>query len=165
MAFFKCLINALARYSAGVAIPFRIPEPSTQPVLQPRVELAVLARFGEVRVRLVEDLPRLGRVAFKPTLRLLIVRIVGDVGGWFVCGFERAFAVPAVARAVFVPKRVVDGTRQLDRLKPLVLGFGVGRCGRHPAQVRHDVAVMLKLQPVRRNSALNKKNERKRTRK
>ena len=152
MAFFKCLINALARYSAGVAIPFRIPEPSTQPVLQPRVELAVLARFGEIRVRAVEDLPRFCWVAFESALRLLVVGIAGDIGGWLIGCFERALAVPAVAGAVFVPKRVVDGTRQLDRPKPLVLGFRVGRCGRHPAQVRHDVAVALELQPVRRSS-------------
>ena len=105
-------------------------------------------------MRLVEDLPRLGGVAFEPALRFLVVGIVGDIGGWFVGSFERALAVPAVARAVFVPERVVDGARQLDRPKPLVLGFGVGRCGRHPAQVRQDVAVMLKLQPVRHNSLL-----------
>ena len=105
-------------------------------------------------MRLVEDLPRLGRVAFKPTLRLLIVRIVGDGGDGVVGGFERTLAVPAVARAVLVPERVVDGARQLDRPKALVLGFGVGRCGGHPAQVRQDVAVALKLQPVRCNSLL-----------
>lgn len=40
--------------------------------------------------------------------------------------FERAFAVPAVARAVLVPERVVDGARQLLLSKPLVFGFGVG---------------------------------------
>lgn len=66
--------------------------------------------------------------------------------------FERAFAVPAVARAVFVPERVVDGSCQLLFPKPLVFGFRVGRCGGHPSEVRHDVAVALKLQPVRRNS-------------
>ena len=103
-------------------------------------------------MRLVEDLPRLGRVATESALRLLIVGIAGDGCDGFVGGFERALAVPAVARAVFVPKRVVDGTRQLDRPKPLVLGFGVGRGGGQPAQVGHDVAVALKLQPVRRNS-------------
>ena len=108
-------------------------------------------------MRIVEDLPRLGRVATESTLRLLIVGIVGDGGDGVVGGFERAFAVPAVARAVLVPERVVDGSRQLDRPKPFVFGFGVGRCGGHPAQVRHDVAVALKLQPVRCNSALNKK--------
>ena len=108
-------------------------------------------------MRLVEDLPRLGRVAFKPTLRLLIVRIVGDGGDGVVGGFERTLAVPAVARAVFVPKRVVDGSCQLLLPKPLVLGFGVGRCGGHPAQVRQDVSVAFELQPVRCNSALNKK--------
>ena len=105
-------------------------------------------------MRLVEDLPRLGRVATESTLRLLIVRIVGDGCDGFVGGFERAFAVPAVARAVFVPERVVDGARQLLFPKPLVLGFRVGRCGRHPAQVRQNVAVALELQPVRRNSLL-----------
>lgn len=110
-------------------------------------------------MRLVEDLPRLCRVAAQSALRLLVVGIVGDVGGWFVGGwfvggFERALAVPAVARAVLVPERVVDGARQLLFPKPLVLGFRVGRCGRHPAQVWQDVAVALKLQPVRRNSLL-----------
>ena len=103
-------------------------------------------------MRLVEDLPRLGRVSLESALRLLVVGIVGDIGGWLIGRLERALAVPAVARAVFVPKRVVDGTRQLDRPKPLVLGFGVGRCGGHPAQVRQDVAVALKLQPVRCSS-------------
>lgn len=66
--------------------------------------------------------------------------------------FERALVVPAVVRAVFVPERVVDGARQLDRPKPFVFGFGVGRCGRHPSEVRQDVAVALELQPVRRSS-------------
>lgn len=105
-------------------------------------------------MRLVEDLPRLGGVAFEPALRLLVVGIVGDGGDGVVGGFERALAVPAVARAVLVPERVVDGARQLLFPKPLVLGFRVGRCGRHPAQVWQDVAVALKLQPVRRNSLL-----------
>ena len=103
-------------------------------------------------MRIVEDLPRLGGVAFESALRLLVVGIVGDGGDGFIGCLERALAVPAVARAVFVPERVVDGARQLDRPKPLVLGFRVGRCGGHPAQVRQDVSVMLKLQPVRRNS-------------
>ena len=71
-------------------------------------------------------------------IELLVVGIVGDIGGWFVGGLERALAVPAVARAVLVPERVVDGARQLDRPKPLVFGFRVGRCGGHPAQVRQD---------------------------
>ena len=119
------------------------------------IEPAARAFLGEVRVRLVEDLPRLGRVATESALRLLVVGIVGDVGGWFVGGFERALAVPAVARSVLVPERVVDGARHLLFPKPLVFGFGVGRCGGHPAQVRHDVAVALELQPVRRCSALN----------
>ena len=106
-------------------------------------------------MRLVEDLPRLGGVATESALRLLVVGIVRDVGGWFVCGFERALAVPAVAGAVLVPERVVDGARQLHRPEAFVLGFRVGRCGGHPAQVRHDVAVALELQPVRCCSALN----------
>ena len=119
------------------------------------IEPAACAVLGEVRVRLIEDLPRLGRVATESALRLLVVGIVGDGCDGFVGCLERALAVPAVARAVFVPERVVDGARQLLLPKPLVLGFGVGRCGGHPAEVRHDVAVALELQPVRRNSALN----------
>ena len=103
-------------------------------------------------MRLIEDLPRLGRVSTESALRLLIVRIVGDVGGRLVGGFERALAVPAVARAVLVPERVVDGARQLHRPEAFVFGFGVGRRGGHPAEVRHDVAVALELQPVRRSS-------------
>ena len=103
-------------------------------------------------MRLVEDLPGLGWVALQSALRLLVVGIVGDVGGRFVGGFERALAVPAVARAVFVPERVVDRACLFLLPEAFVFGFGVGRRGGHPAEVRHDVAVALELQPVRRSS-------------
>ena len=115
-------LTSFARHLPGIEPP---PQPACDSSFLP-VKPTACAVLGEVRVRLVEDLPRLGGVAFESALRLLVVGIVGDGGDGFVGGFERAFAVPAVARAVLVPKRVVDGARQLDRPKPFVLGFRVG---------------------------------------
>ena len=62
-------------------------------------------------MRLGEELAGLGGVLIEAGLGAVAAKLIslGDGGGGFVGGFEGALAVPAVAWAVLVPKRVVDG--------------------------------------------------------
>lgn len=62
--------------------------------------------------------------------------------------FERALAVPAVARMVLVPKRVGHGQRELALPEGAVAALGRGRRGGHPTEVGHDIGIADKLLPV-----------------
>ena len=56
------------------------------------------------------------RIVFKPTLRLGRFHVIRTVDR-FISSFERALAVPAVARVMIVPERIIDGQREL--LEPI----------------------------------------------
>ena len=97
-----------------------------------------------------EELPILTRIILQPTLRLVssYLCICRQRSNRVIGRLERAFAVPAVARSVFVPKRVIDGARQLTLPEHAVLCLRIGRHRRHPSEVGHDVLVAFKLSPV-----------------
>lgn len=116
----------------------------------PFIESTRLAVLRKVRMLLRKDLPILTRIVLQPTLRLVAsyLCICRQRSNRFIGRLERAFAVPAVARSVFVPKRVIDGARQLALPEHAVLCLRIWRNGRHPSEVGHDVLVALKLSSV-----------------
>ena len=57
-------------------------------------------------------MPVLSRIVFKPTLRLGRFHVIRTVDR-FISSFERALAVPAVARVMIVPERSIDRQREL----------------------------------------------------
>ena len=58
----------------------------------------------------------LSRIVFKPTLWLCRFEVIRTVDR-FISSFERAFAVPSIARVMIVPERIIDGQREL--LEPI----------------------------------------------
>ena len=76
---------------------------------------------------------------------VFLVGFAWDVGYGVVCCFEGAFAVPVVARAVFVPEGIVDGARYLALPKGSVNFVGVwGSCW-HPSKVGENVLIALEV--------------------
>ena len=61
-------------------------------------------------------MPVLSRIVFKSTLWLGKFHVIRTVDR-FISSFERALAVPAVARVMIVPERIIDGQREL--LEPI----------------------------------------------
>ena len=105
--------------------------------------------FGDVRMRVAEELPVLGWIViqsrhgegWRPSFQ-------GFGVDRFVRLHEGALAVPPVARVVLVPEGVVD--RQGQPLAPVVLVQRVRRQGRglHPADIREDVRLFQESLPV-----------------
>ena len=79
------------------------------------------------------------RVGVEPRLRRAVLVAHGRSGAWLVGRRERALAVPSVARPVFVPERVVDGSDRVP--KELMVGARIGRCGWHPFEVGQYVCL------------------------
>lgn len=116
------------------------------------IESTLPAVLREIRMLLRKELPILARIILQPTLRLVssYLCLCRQRSNRVIGRLERAFAVPSVARSVFVPKWVIDGARQLALPEHAVLRLGIGRHRRHPSEVGHDVLVALELSPVGR---------------
>lgn len=132
---------------AVVAILRPVHEHAAQPALQPRlIEVTRAAGLGEIRMALREHRLVGSRVGVQSGVWVVRLAGGGCFGTRFVGAGERALAVPPVARAVLVPERVVDGEDGIP--EHLMVGTGMGRCGRHPLEVGEHVRLADKLLPV-----------------
>ena len=97
----------------------------------------------------VKHLPSLTRISSE-SLLWLDIRDMAEyirIGG-FVSLFEATLAVPMVTGVVLVPELVTHRESEAVHPIPLVFLFGIGTCGRHPSEVRHDVRISFVLFPL-----------------
>lgn len=118
-----------------------ITEDSLYPIFEAFVERTRATTIREIWMIVTEGVTVLSGVVLETALwRVNAVEVIGTVDG-FVGLFEGALAVPAVAGVVFGPEGVVDGECELLFPKLPMGRLGIGRCCRHPPEVRHDILV------------------------
>lgn len=148
---FFSTIQASVNEGAVVAVLLAVGESSEDAVLDVglTVEAALGARFREIRVIVAESVSVAPGVVFQSALRPEPVEFRLEFRRCRFVGLsKRALAVPAVARMMFVSKRVADRQREAAFPKGTVRAFGRWRRGRHPSQVWHHVLVAFEPSPV-----------------
>ena len=103
---------------AGIAVLFPVQEECFNSVAKSSLLISktTAAIAWEIWVLVRECMPVFARIVFKSTLRLCGFQFSGTHYR-FISSLQRALAVPAVARVMIVPERIIDGQREL--LEPI----------------------------------------------